>query len=460
MAVNSLVCVSELIIGEQRAGQQTVDGRKKRPETFADWSCSTISPKEDDLPQKQTTDRLVLAALWLMMFSASAQIMIVSPILPEIAEALDTPVKSLGWLISAYTICLAIVALITGPISDSIGRRRILLVGTASMAVALYMHAVVDSFTSMLIVRGLAGAAGGMLSGGAVSYVGDYFPYERRGWATGWVMSGMAVGQILGIPIGKILAASFGFRWPFLMFAVTMTFATLLVWLFLPQPEVRRETSRLTVLGSLTKYGELLTQRPVVVASLAYLLMYASIGLYVVYLPLWMETEVGITTNQIASLFFVGGIANVIAGPLAGRVSDTLGRKPLIITSCIGMGILMLITTRVVVNAWYAYLIFGLLMVMVALRISPLQSLMTALVPSVRRGMLMSLAVAIGQVGMSVSASISGVLYDSSGFFANAAAAAVTIFLMAILVWKLLPEPQDDFDNLDKSVPVPAAVDN
>ncbi|NNE36567.1 MAG: MFS transporter, partial [Rhodothermales bacterium] len=388
-----------------------------------------------------------------MMFSASAQIMMVSPILPEIAEALGTPVQSLGWLISAYTVTLAVVALITGPISDSIGRRRIILFGTAAMAVALYLHVVVTTFTSMMIVRGLAGAAGGMLSGGAVSYVGDYFPYERRGWATGWIMSGMAVGQILGIPIGKILAAQYGFRWPFLMFAVTMTLATVLVWWFVPQPAVKRETERLSIVGSLTKYGQLLTQRPVVVASLAYLLMYGSIGLYVVYLPLWMEVEVGIAKTEIASLFFVGGIANVIAGPLAGRVSDKVGRKPLIITSCVGLAVLMVLTTTIVTNAWFAYLVFGLAMVMVALRISPLQSLMTALVPSVRRGMLMSLAVAIGQVGMSVSASASGFLYESSGFFANTVAASVVILFMAVLVWKLLPEPRNDVDAvMDEAV--------
>lgn len=394
----------------------------------------------------RTTDKLVLAALWLMMFSASAQIMIVSPILLEIADALGTPVKSLGWLISSYTVSLAVVALITGPISDAIGRRRILLFGTGSMALTLYLHAMVDSFTSMLIVRALAGAAGGMLSGAAVSYVGDYFPYERRGWATGWIMSGMAVGQILGIPLGKKLAASFGFRWPFLMFAVTMTVATLLVALFVPQPDVKRGAERLSIVGSLRNYGKLLRQRPVVVASAAYLLMYASIGLYVVYLPLWMETEVGIATNQIASLFFVGGIANVIAGPMAGRVSDSIGRKPLIITSCIGLGILMILTTRIVTNAWFAYLVFGLAMVMVALRISPLQSLMTALVPASRRGMLMSLSVAIGQLGMSVSASASGFLYESRGFFSNTVAAAIVILLMAILVHKLLPEPRSDVD--------------
>ena len=33
----------------------------------------------------------------------------------------------------------------------------------------------------------LTGAAAGLLTGSAISYVGDYFPYDRRGWASGWV---------------------------------------------------------------------------------------------------------------------------------------------------------------------------------------------------------------------------------------------------------------------------------
>jgi predicted MFS family arabinose efflux permease len=86
-----------------------------------------------------------------------------------------------------------------------------------------------------------------MLSGAAVAFVGDYFPYERRGWANGWVMSGIAFGQILGIPLGTILADALGFRWAFLMFAITMGLAAIFIWLVVPQPEVRRDTSQLSI---------------------------------------------------------------------------------------------------------------------------------------------------------------------------------------------------------------------
>jgi predicted MFS family arabinose efflux permease len=391
---------------------------------------------------------LILAALWLMMFSASAQVIIVAPILPEISEALNIKDSLQGLLITSYTVTLGIVALIIGPISDKVGRRRILLFGCGFMTIALALHGIADSYVSMVTVRALAGAAGGSLSGGAVAFVGDFFPYERRGWANGWVMSGMAVGQIIGIPAGKILADQFGFRWPFLMFAATMLIATVLVWLYLPQPDVVRDEDRLGVRSSIVKYRALLAQGPVRSVSLVYLLMFLSLGLFVIYLPTWLETFVGVSGTDIAWLFFVGGVANVLSSPVAGKLSDSLGRKPLIIASCLGLGVVMVLTTYVIHGIWSAYILFALAMVMFALRISPLQSLMTALVPDERRGMLMSLAIAVGQVGMGIGSGLAGVTYTEFGYVSNTLLATGAILIMALLVRYHLPEPTGEATDM------------
>ncbi len=391
---------------------------------------------------RNSNPRLVLFALWLMVFSASSQVIIVSPILPRIGEALGIPEALQGWLITSYALMLSVFALITGPISDRIGRRRILLVGCGSMAGALLLHGVADSFAALLAVRAVAGAAGGMLSGGAVAYVGDYFPYERRGWANGWVMSGIAFGQIIGIPVGTLLADWFGFRWAFLMFALTMLLATFLIWRFVPQPEVERDRHPLSLRRALANYAELLKRPEVTAATVVYFLMFFGIGLYVIYLPTWLEEHLGVSGAAIASLFFVGGIANVLTGPLAGRLSDDLGRKPLIIASCVGLGLVMPATTYVVTNMWVAYGMFALAMVMVAMRMSPLQSLMTALAPAQRRGILMSLAVAVGQLGIGIGAAVAGLAYTEYGYLSNTVIAAVSIGLMAWFVQRYLPEPE------------------
>jgi len=386
--------------------------------------------------------KLVLFALWLMVFSASSQVIIVAPILPRIGEALNISAAHQGWLITSYAVFLSIFALIIGPISDKYGRRIVLLLGCGSMAIALWMHGIADSFSSLLAMRAAAGAAGGMLSGAAVSYVGDYFPYNRRGWANGWAMSGIAVGQIIGIPIGTILADNFGFRSAFLMFAITMTLTTVIIWLYVPQPDVERDTGRLSIGRAISGYRELLSRPVVVAASATYFLMFFSIGLYIIYFPMWLEETMNVGGTAIASLFFVGGIANVIAGPMAGKLSDKTGRKPLIITSCFGLGIVMMLTPFVTHAMWMVYALFGFAMIMFALRISPLQSLMTALVEERRRGALLSLAVAIGQVGIGIGGAVAGIAYVNFGFASNTTVGAIAIFGMAILVHKTLPEPK------------------
>lgn len=393
---------------------------------------------------RKTHPYLILFALWLMVFSASSQVIIISPILPRIGEELHVAESLLGWLVTSYAVFLSIFALIIGPISDKFGRRLVLLLGCASMACALALHAAANTFTMLLIVRALAGAAGGMLSGAAVSFVGDYFPYNRRGWANGWVMSGVAFGQIVGIPMGIVLADAYGFKISFLIFAGTMLLATLLVWLYIPQPDIYRDKEKLTAKRAIKNYGELLRRPVVLAASAAYFLMFFAIGLYLIYLPIWLETTLGVSGKEIATMFLFGGITNIIAGPLAGRFSDKVGRKPLIIISCIGLGVVMIATTYLITNMTWAYVVFGMAMLMVAMRISPLQSLLTALVSENRRGALLSLTVSLGQVGIGIGGAAAGLAYTEFGYVSNTLAGAVAILLMAVLVHFGLPEPRED----------------
>ena len=368
--------------------------------------------------------------------------MIISPILPLIGEELDIADAALGTLVSAYALMVGIFAIISGPISDKIGRRRILLLGTGTMTVALVMHYFVKDYASFLAVRIFAGVAGGVLSGAAVSYVGDYFPYQRRGWATGWIMSGSAFGQIIGIPLGIVIAGRLGIRAPFGLFAVTMALTWFLIFFKVPQPDVRRSEGRLTAMRAFRDYVEMLRRPEIAWASFAFFLMFLGLSLYVVYLPTWLERSFAdATPNGIAILFLVGGLANVFTGPQAGKISDRVGRKGIILAACAGLSIVMLLTTVVVTSFWLAYPMFFLTMVLVAMRISPFSALLTALVNDHRRGALMSLTVALGQVGFAVGGAIAGPLFAGRGYSSNTVLGAISVLGMGLIVWFFIPEP-------------------
>lgn len=367
--------------------------------------------------------------------------MLLSPILPIIGETLEIGEALLGTLVSAYSAMVGVFAVIAGPFSDRWGRRRILLMGSGLMAITLLAHMLVQGYLSFLAVRLLAGVAGGILSGSAVSYIGDAFPYEKRGWATGWVMSGTAFGQILGIPMGVLLAGSLGFRVPFLFFALTMAGALFLVFRFLPQPPVRLSRKPVTPSRAVVGYLRLLSRPAIRWAALAYFLMFLGISLYAVYLPYWMEREIGATARQIALLFLIGGIANVLVGPQAGRLSDRIGRKGLIVTSCLGLSVVMALTTQAVGSVVAGYPWFFLVMALIAMRIGPFSALLTALVPDHRRGSLLSLTVALGQVGFAIGSSVAGLLYAGMGYPFTSVLAGLSVLAMGAVVALRIPEP-------------------
>ncbi|MEE2906150.1 MAG: MFS transporter [Gemmatimonadota bacterium] len=405
-------------------------------------SASNLTPDSVLSPPDPPSQYLIIFTLWLLVFSASSQIMIIAPILPLIGEELGIADAALGTLISAYSLMVGMFAILSGPVSDRVGRRRILILGCLTMTAALILHAFVVGYYSFLLVRVFAGSAGGMLSGAAVSYVGDAFPYERRGWATGWVMSGSAFGQIIGIPLGIVMASRWGFQSPFYMFAVTMAATVLLLFYAVPQPDVRRTEHALSVRKAASDYWDMLRRPEIAWAAIAFFVMFLGVSVFVVYLPTWLERNLGATGGQIALMFLIGGIANVLVGPYAGKTSDRIGRRGIILLACVGLSIVMLLSVPLVASMLMAYAMFFLTMVLVAMRTSPFSALLTSLVQDERRGSLMSLTVALGQMGFAFGGAVAGPLFANVGYFSNTLIGAGLILSMGLIVWFFIPEPK------------------
>ncbi len=390
---------------------------------------------------KKGSPHVIVFTLWLLVFSSASQTMIISPILPQIGDDLGIADAVLGTLVTAYSLMVGMFAILSGPISDRIGRRKILLAGCGAMTLALAAHGLVDSYVSFLAVRVFAGMAGGILSGAAVSYIGDYFPYDRRGWATGWVMSGGAFGQIIGIPLGIVMAERWGFHSPFYLFAVTMAATLPLLYFGVPQPAVTRTSDALTVRRAAADYGAMLKRPEVAWAAVAYFVMFFGVAVFVIYLPTWLERDLGATGDQIALMFLIGGVANVVVGPQAGKLSDRIGRKGIILLATIGLSLLMVGTVPLVTNITIAYGFFFLTMALVAMRVSPFSALLTGLVQDERRGSLMSLAVALGQLGFALGGAVAGPLFAGVGYTSNTVLGAVFVLAMGLIVWFFIPEP-------------------
>ncbi|MEQ6118085.1 MFS transporter [Reichenbachiella sp. MALMAid0571] len=396
------------------------------------------------MPQiEKHKSEFILLSLWLLMFSSSSQFLIISPILSQIGEQLSIPDALRGTLITAYALTLGIVALLTGPISDRIGRRKVLLIGSGVLAVSLALHQLAFDYTSILIMRILSGFGGGVLTGSCVAYIGDYFPKERRGWANGVIATGSAAGQILGIPVGTIVSEMFGFYAPFQFFAVIMFISFFMILFWVPQPKVELANCSIKIGDIVKDYFSILKIKSVKTIALGYLLMFLSVTVFIVYFPTWLENEYNASSVDIALLFFIGGLATIFSGPLAGKISDRSGRKSIIIISNLLLGLIMSISIFFLdFGIEFSYPVFFIIMLLAVGRMIPFQALASEMIDDKSRGRMMALVISVGQIGMAIGSAISGYVYTEFGFFGNAIIGAIASVVMAVLINKYISEPK------------------
>lgn len=381
---------------------------------------------------------LILFALAMVLFTTSAQFLIVSPILPRIAEALTVPEENLGALITVYAIAVGGFAIVAGPISDRIGRRAILRWGTLWMGVALLLHGFASSYEALMGLRFLAGTASGILGGASVAYVGDVVPNARRGTALGIVTSGFAFGQVLGIPLGTLLAGVAGYQAPFVAFGVLMIAVSALCWLVL-EPSPRRE-GRFGLAEALDSYRWIFAQPALIAVNVSSTTMMLSVSVFIVYQPLWLERTFDADERWIAALFAGAGLANAASGALAGAASDRLGRKSLVLIASGGLAACMIATPFM--TSWAAICaLFCVTMGLAGMRMAPLNAWVTGLVDAEHRGALMAVWLATGQIGFALGSAMAGWAWSAGGFLANAALGCAAALVTAVILAVGVPEP-------------------
>ena len=311
------------------------------------------------------------------------------------------------------------------------------------MAVSLAFHQLAFDYTSMLIMRILSGFGGGVLTGSCVAYIGDYFPKERRGWANGMIATGSAAGQILGIPVGTIISEMFGFYAPFQFFAVIMFIAFFMILFWVPQPKVELANCSIKIGAIVNDYFAILKIKSVKTIALGYLLMFLSVTVFIVYFPTWLEIEYNASSVEIALLFFIGGLATIFSGPVAGKISDRSGRKNIIIIANLLLGLIMSISLFFLgFGIEFSYPVFFIIMLLAVGRMIPFQALASEMIDDKSRGRMMALVISVGQIGMAIGSAISGYVYTEFGFFGNAIIGAIASIAMAILINKYISEPK------------------
>ena len=158
--------------------------------------------------------RLVLAFLLAVAFLDFLDASIVNVALPSIARDLHFSVQSLQWVLSGYIVTYGGFLMLGGRAADLLGRRRILVAGTALFGLASLAGGLAPSAGTLVGARLAQGFGAALMSPAALSILTTSFSYgtDRVKALGAWgAMAGMA--SVAGVFLGGVISAGPGWRW-------------------------------------------------------------------------------------------------------------------------------------------------------------------------------------------------------------------------------------------------------
>jgi len=161
----------------------------------------------------------VALILFGVLFLGVSDTQLVPLLLSSIAAEFATTPGRAGIIVASYSLAAAAFALFAGPLSDRIGRKRVLLGGLVLFTASSFSTYHVSSFNALVIVRMLTGFAAGTISTCALSFAGDHYSYAHRGRAMGIISMAYFLAFVVGVGPGSIAVKYWGWRSVFIGFA-------------------------------------------------------------------------------------------------------------------------------------------------------------------------------------------------------------------------------------------------
>ncbi|WP_220472549.1 MFS transporter [Spirosoma foliorum] len=176
-----------------------------------------------------TPPMFLVVVLSLGTFIIFFQGFMVAPILPGLSRIFHVSVRHVSFIEPAYLLGYGLATLIYGPLSDKYGRFPVILCSLTCFIVLTACTGFCQSITQMIILRLLTGIGAAGVAPNTIGWIGDKFPYERRGHALGIFFGFMAAGTAFGSSVGALFTAKVS--WPVLFWMVAGVGVLILVLL-------------------------------------------------------------------------------------------------------------------------------------------------------------------------------------------------------------------------------------
>jgi MFS transporter, DHA1 family, multidrug resistance protein len=265
---------------------------------------------------------------------------VILPVFPQRLQALGLGPEMLALMEGAFGLGMFLFSTPMGTWAGRIGRKPVLFISLAGFIVTNLLLAWVNVPLLFIPIRFVEGMLLSGLFPAAMSMVGDTIPLSKQGRWIGLLTTAQAVGFALGPGVGGLLAQTLGLSSPFLLSAAIALVASLLAFFLVPETlpaHVRAEAkSHKAKRGGLAnkpkewRFARLIwLVAPFLVIDFGMIFTYPFVF---PQFPFFLEKVLHYSTAQYGLLFSVYGMALAIFPLVLGRFSETMPKKPLIVT--------------------------------------------------------------------------------------------------------------------------------
>jgi MFS family permease len=281
--------------------------------------------------QSRSSLWIVYAIVFISYFDYQSSLPIISPY----AKSLGASVALIGVIVGAYSVLNLAGNLGAGIWIDRVGRKTPLIIGLVVAGIALMFYPFVRDPYALLGLRAMHGLGAALLSPASLAYIGDAAKTGAR--ARAMALYGAAIGltSMFAPPFAGLMRDRFGYASVFVIVAAMMFLVAVPAY-FLVSENFQREPTQLASVLRLSRNRRLL------LSYVAGFCLLFSLGTLIVFLPL-IGQEMGISSARVGLWFAGFGVAAVVIQLALGRLSDRIGREPVIVLGLAIVAIALLI---------------------------------------------------------------------------------------------------------------------
>lgn len=265
-------------------------------------------------------------ALFLGAFVTFASLYSAQPLLPTFSDVFGVSPATASLSLSAATATMTVGLLVSGALSDALGRKRTMAASLFASAVLTLLVAASPDFTFLLVTRGIQGLAVAGLPAIAMSYLSEEMDPRTFGTAAGVYISGNALGGMSGRLLSGVLTDLSSWRVAMAAIGLTSLICAAVFSLLLPPSRnFTPRPMRLSPARVLAPLGRHLLDRGLLsLYGISFLLMGSFVTLYNLIGFELMRPPYGLSQAAVSSIFVVY-LAGSFSSAWMGRLADRHG---------------------------------------------------------------------------------------------------------------------------------------